>query len=137
MRCSARGAASRTSTRPPVVVGSVGAISARARGSLIAALPGFGAAADVASARPAAAASTGPKPVDVARAGDLASYRMTNYTLFYSSAYGSDEIQSAPNPITGVQVAADGLSVRLKVDGLRELYIHELHADGLRSAAGE
>ena len=77
------------------------------------------------------------KPVDVARAGDLASYRMTNYTLFYSSAYGSDEIQSAPNPITGVQVAADGLSVRLKVDGLRELYIHELHADGLRSAAGE
>jgi hypothetical protein len=27
--------------------------------------------------------------------------------------------------------------VRLKVDGLRELYIHELHADGLRSTAGE
>ena len=77
------------------------------------------------------------KPVDAARAGDLASYRMTNYTLFYSGAYGSDEIQSAPNPITGVQVAADGLSVRLKVGGLRELYIHELHADGLRSAAGE
>jgi hypothetical protein len=77
------------------------------------------------------------KPVDVARAGDVASYRMSNTTLFYSGAYGSDEIQSAPNPITGVQVAADGLSVRLKVDGLRELYIHELHADGLRSAAGE
>jgi hypothetical protein len=77
------------------------------------------------------------KPVDVARAGDVASYRMTNYTLFYSGAYGSDEIQTAPNPITGVQVAADGLSVRLKVEGLRELYIHELHADGIRSAAGE
>jgi len=62
---------------------------------------------------------------------------MTNYTLFYSSAYGSDEIQAAPNPITGVQVAADGLSVRLKVDGRRELHIHELHAGGVRSAAGE
>ena len=35
------------------------------------------------------------------------------------------------------QVAADGLSVRLKVDGLRELYIHELRAEGLRSVSGE
>ena len=77
------------------------------------------------------------KPVDAAKAGDVASYRMTNYTLFYSGAYGSDEIQAAPNAIVSAQVAADGLSVRLKVDGRRELYIHELHADGLRSAAGE
>ena len=77
------------------------------------------------------------KPVDVARAGDVASYRMTNYTLFYSGAYGSDEIQAAPNGIVSAQVATDGLSVRLKVEGLRELYIHELHADGIRSAGGE
>jgi glucose/arabinose dehydrogenase len=77
------------------------------------------------------------KPVDVARAGDVASYRMTNYTLFYSGAYGSDEIQAAPNGIVSAKVAADGLSVRLKVAGLRELYIHELHADGVRSAGGE
>jgi hypothetical protein len=27
--------------------------------------------------------------------------------------------------------------VRLKINGLRPLYIHELHADGLRSASGE
>jgi hypothetical protein len=77
------------------------------------------------------------KPVDVVRAGDVASYRMTNYTLFYSGAYGSDEIQTAPNGIISAQVAPDGLSVRLKVADLRELYIHELHADGIRSAAGE
>ncbi len=77
------------------------------------------------------------KPVDVARAGDVASYRMTNYTLFYSGAYGSDEIQATPNGIVSAQVASDGLSVRLKVEGLRELYIHELHADGIRSAGGE
>ncbi len=77
------------------------------------------------------------KPVDIARAGDVAMYRMTNYTLFYSGAYGSDEIQSAANGIVSAKVAADGRSVRLKVGGLRPLYIHELHADGLRSAAGE
>ena len=88
-------------------------------------------------ARPDGFELTFTKPVDVARAGDVASYRMTNYTLFYSGAYGSDEIQSATNGIVSALVASDGLSVRLKVDGLRELHIHELHADGLRSATGE
>ena len=33
-------------------------------------------------------------------------------------------------------MSPDGLCVRLKVDGLRALYVHELHADGVRSAAG-
>jgi hypothetical protein len=51
--------------------------------------------------------------------------------------YGSDEIQAAANGIISATVAPDGLSVRLKVDGLRELYIHELHADALRSVSGE
>ncbi|MFM9148073.1 MAG: hypothetical protein ACKORI_08150 [Verrucomicrobiota bacterium] len=77
------------------------------------------------------------KPVDRARAGDVASYRMSSYTLLYSSAYGSDEILTAPNPVTSAVVAADGLSVRLKVGALRELHIHELHADGVKSEAGE
>jgi len=77
------------------------------------------------------------KPVDRARAADLASYRMSSYTLLYSSAYGSDEILTAPNPVTSAVVAADGLSVRLKVGALRELHIHELHADGVKSEAGE
>lgn len=77
------------------------------------------------------------KPVDRARAADVASYRMSSYTLLYSSAYGSDEILTAPNPVTSAVVAADGLSVRLKVGALRELHIHELHADGVKSEAGE
>ena len=77
------------------------------------------------------------KPVDRARAVDVASYRMSSYTLLYSGAYGSDEILTAPNPVTSAVVAADGLSVRLKVGALRELHIHELHADGVKSEAGE
>ena len=77
------------------------------------------------------------QPVDATRASNVASYRMTNYTLFYSGAYGSDEIQAESNTITSAQVAADGLSVRLKVSGRRELYIHELQAEGIRSVAGE
>ncbi len=77
------------------------------------------------------------RPVDRGRAADAASYRMSSYTLLYSGAYGSDEILTASNPVTSAVVAADGMSVRLKVGALRELHIHELHADGVKSEAGE
>jgi hypothetical protein len=88
-------------------------------------------------ARPDGFELTFTKPVDKVRAADVASYRMTSHTYLYSGAYGSEEIQVAPNAIVSAQVAADGLGVRLKVDGLREHHVHELHADGLRSAGGE
>jgi hypothetical protein len=74
--------------------------------------------------------------VDAASAGNPAAYAMKSFTYFYSNAYGSDEIDAKPLPITSATVSADSLRVRLKVDGLRELYVHELHADGLRSATG-
>ena len=88
-------------------------------------------------ARPDGFELTFTKPVDMVRAADVASYRMTSHTYLYSGAYGSEEIQVAPNAIVSAQVAADGLGVRLKVDGLREHHVHELHADGLRSVGGE
>ncbi|MEP6667982.1 MAG: hypothetical protein ABJF10_02450 [Chthoniobacter sp.] len=75
-------------------------------------------------------------PVDPATAAKPASYTMKNYTYFYSGAYGSDEIQNEANPITAATVSADHLRVRLKVDGRRELYVHELRCEGVRSAAG-
>ena len=75
-------------------------------------------------------------PVDAATAGNPASYSMKSFTYFYSGAYGSDEIDVKPAPITAATVSADGLSVRLRVEGRRELYVHELHADGIRSATG-
>ena len=75
-------------------------------------------------------------PVDTASAGDVASYAMKSFTYFYSSAYGSDEIDGKAVRIVSATVSADGLGVRLKVDGLRELCVHALHADGIRSAGG-
>jgi len=75
-------------------------------------------------------------PVEAATAGKVASYSMKNFTYLYSGAYGSEEIQAEPNAINAATVSADGLSVRLKVDGLRELYVHELRCDGVKSAAG-
>jgi glucose/arabinose dehydrogenase len=74
--------------------------------------------------------------VDSATAANPASYAMTSYTYLYSSAYGSDEIGTEPRRILSATPGADGLSVYLRVEGLRALYVHELHAQGLRSAAG-
>jgi hypothetical protein len=76
------------------------------------------------------------EPADRATAGNPASYSMETYTYLYSGAYGSEEIQKQPAKIAVVTVAPDGRSVRLKVDGLREMFVHELRADGVRSANG-
>ena len=48
-----------------------------------------------------------------------------------------DEIDSKDLKIASATVSADNLSVRLKVEGLRPIYVHELHADGVKSASGD
>lgn len=76
------------------------------------------------------------EPVDPRSASRPDSWQMTSFTYLHSSAYGSDEMDTLPVTIRSAEPAADGLSVRLRCSGLRELYVHELHAPGLRSAAG-
>ena len=74
--------------------------------------------------------------VDPATAGLAASYTLKSYTYLYSGAYGSAEIDVQPLTVTGVSVSADRHRVRLRTEGLRALYVHELRAAGVRSAAG-
>jgi hypothetical protein len=74
--------------------------------------------------------------VDPDTAGRVASYALKSYTYVYSSAYGSAEIDLNSVPIASATVSADRRRVRLKADGLRELYVHELDAAGVRSAGG-
>ncbi|MCA9074942.1 MAG: hypothetical protein KDA93_07915 [Planctomycetaceae bacterium] len=76
-------------------------------------------------------------PVDPKTAGDVTSYRMTSYTYLYHSTYGSDEIQVETPTITAAEVSEDRLRVRLRVDGLRELFVHELVAAGVRGESGQ
>jgi hypothetical protein len=76
------------------------------------------------------------QPVDPAAATNPASYAMTSYTYLYSSAYGSDEIETAPLRIVSATLAPDACSVRLRVEGLRALFVHELHAPGVLSTGG-
>ncbi len=74
--------------------------------------------------------------VDPAAAASPSSYRMTSYTYEYHSDYGAPEDDTKPLAIRNVVVSGPR-TVRLVVDPLRAGYVHELHADGVRSAAGD
>ncbi len=77
------------------------------------------------------------RPVDRDTAVNLQSYRLHSYTYLYQQTYGSDEIQDRPLEITSARVSEDGLRVQLGVTGLRELYVHELVAEGIRDVQGQ
>ncbi len=76
------------------------------------------------------------QPVDRATAENPANYSVGGFTYLYHSAYGSAPVNRLGCPVRKVQVSADGLSVRLATLCLREGYIHEVKAAGVRSAAG-
>lgn len=71
-------------------------------------------------------------PVDPTTAGDPRSYRTTRFTYLYHEAYGSRAVEQESCPVALAQVAEDGLSVRLAVAGMKEGFVHELRAAGVR-----
>lgn len=75
-------------------------------------------------------------PVEMKTASDTGSYEINSHTYNYQSTYGSDEIQQRTLGVKSATVSADGLRVQLRVDGLRELFVHELVAAGVRSQSG-
>jgi hypothetical protein len=74
------------------------------------------------------------KPIDPKTAGDVSSYQVQTYTYIYQASYGSPEVDHTEPTITKAKMAADGMSVRLQIDGLQEGHVHELHLQGVRSA---
>jgi len=87
------------------------------------------------SARPDGFELTFTQPVDKTLAADPASYSMDAWTYIYQSEYGSPEVDQATPTITAASVSADGLKVRLKIDGLVQGHVHHLNAKKLESAA--
>jgi hypothetical protein len=77
------------------------------------------------------------KPVNRESARENLSYGITSHTYLYHSTYGSDEIQKQTLMPNRATVSDDGLTIRLYIDGLRELFVHELVAPGIRSRDGE
>lgn len=76
------------------------------------------------------------EPVDPKTASDVKSYDLQTYTYIYRADYGSPEVDHTKPTITKVTVSPDNKSVRLYVDGLQRGHVHELHANGIRSATG-
>ncbi|ADB42097.1 plastocyanin/azurin family copper-binding protein [Spirosoma linguale] len=65
------------------------------------------------------------------------SYSLNSFTYKYHRTYGSPIENARPVPIRGIVVAPDGMSARIVADTvLREGYIHEVKAEGVRSASG-
>ena len=87
-------------------------------------------------ARPDGFELTFTEPVGGAAAGDAASYTMEDYIYIYQSAYGSPEVDKGTPKVVSAKVTTDGRSVRLKVEGLVEGHVHELHATGVKLAKG-
>lgn len=77
------------------------------------------------------------KPVEKSSTSNCASYSMQSYTYWYHETYGSDEILKQTLKVTNADVSDDGMKVKLKIDGMREMFVHELHCPGVRSADGE
>ena len=76
------------------------------------------------------------EPVDRATAEKPESYSVAGFTYLYHKTYGSAPVNRMVCPVRKVTVAPDGLSVRLATLCLREGYVHEIKATGVRSAKG-
>jgi hypothetical protein len=88
-------------------------------------------------ARPDGFLLTFTKPLDGKSAEAITAYQMSSHTYPYHSTYGGPEIETQQLTIRKATVAADGLSVQLFVDGLREGYVHEMQLKAVKSADGE
>lgn len=77
------------------------------------------------------------EPVDAATALEPSSYAVTGFNYLWHQEYGSPIVDRQTCPIVKVVLSLDRLSARLVVACLREGYIHEVKAAGIRSDAGE
>lgn len=73
------------------------------------------------------------QPVDRTSAEDIASYAIESYTYKYHPVYGSPPVNNENCAVKGIKVSADGLKVRLLVEGLRPAYIHTINLPGVRN----
>lgn len=76
------------------------------------------------------------QPVDKTTAQQIESYKVTSFTYKYHAEYGSPIIDKQSCPVRGVILSPDGLKARLVVEQLRQKYIHEIQATGVRNLQG-
>jgi cytochrome c551/c552 len=76
------------------------------------------------------------QPVNKATAENVENYTATSYVYKYHPVYGSPMVNFQENAVRGAKASADGMKVRIVVDGLREGYIHDIKPEGVRSEKG-
>ncbi len=76
-------------------------------------------------------------PVDPEVASRTDTYALTTYTHIYHGAYGSPEVDHTTPTVLSAEVAKDGLSVRLVVDGMQESHVHDFDLAAMRSQSDQ
>lgn len=77
------------------------------------------------------------QPVDARAAAVSANYALDAFTYIYQAKYGSPEVDQATPTVKSATVSADGLKVRLVVDGLVRGHVHHLALGDIKSQAGD
>jgi len=75
--------------------------------------------------------------VNRATAANPDSYTISDFTYKYHHVYGSPVTDLQTRTVYKVTVAQDGMSARLYVEGLREGYINEIKAEGIKNSTGQ
>lgn len=73
------------------------------------------------------------QPVDKSTAANPDNYQISGFIYKYHPVYGSPVVNEKTHPVHAAIVSVDGLRVRLVADSLRQFYIHEIKAEGVRS----
>jgi azurin len=74
------------------------------------------------------------QPIDEMTARNPASWSLSTFTYQYHHNYGSPVINQNSRSIKAIEVSPDRLKVRLVLDSMKLGYIHEIRAEGIRSA---
>lgn len=77
------------------------------------------------------------EPVDRRTAANPESYEISDFNYKYHHFYGSEAIRVEERAVFKVNVAQDGLSAHLAIEGMREGYVYEIKAAGVKNIKGQ
>lgn len=75
--------------------------------------------------------------LDKRTAANPDSYEVTDFNYIYHHIYGSDALLMEERTVYKVNVAQDGMSARIYLDGMRPGFVYEIKAPGIRNNANE
>ncbi len=77
------------------------------------------------------------KPVNRTMAENPSTYQVTSFNYKYHNTYGSPIVDQQKAIVKTVELATDGLSAKLKIDGMRLGFIHQIKVATLKAQSGE